>query len=79
MTQLRAAGISSVADLDGRPLKRQLEQANKLRCRWVLLRGETERKTKVVKVKEMTSGEQTEVAEDSLVEMVKAQMGGKRA
>ncbi len=79
LTQLRAAGISSVADLDGRPLKRQLEQANRLRCRWVLLRGEAERKTKVVKVKQMTSGEQTEVAEDSLVEMVKAQMGGKGA
>lgn len=60
---LRARGIPSVAGLEPRPLRKQLDQANRLGCRWVVLRGQQERAEGKVAVKNMESGEQSAVEE----------------
>lgn len=65
---LRAAGIPGVMDYEARPLKRQLEQANKLGCRVVLMLGDVERDKKIVLLKDMASGAQIEAPQDVWLE-----------
>ncbi len=60
---VRRHGISCVANLDDRPLKRQLEQAQKWRCQVVAIQGESERLKGVVALKQMASRTQIEVPE----------------
>lgn len=61
--QLRERSIEAVVNLEDRPLKRQFDQANKLGCRFVIVRGAAEREKKVVTVKDMNSREQRELTQ----------------
>lgn len=71
---LRQAGIAAVCDYDGRPLKRQLEQANKLGCPLVLVLGEEELAKQVVTVKEMQTRQQTQVTWEGCVDEVRRRL-----
>lgn len=73
---LREKGIACVNNVDDRPLKRQLEQAEKWGCVLVAIQGEAERSKKVVTVKQMAARAQTEVPEDQWVEKVKELLAG---
>jgi len=71
LNTLRASGIRGIADYESRPLKRQLEQANKLGCRLVIMLGDTERAEKAVTLKDLTSGKQEQVKRSALLERIK--------
>jgi len=64
----RRKGISVVPNLEDRPLKRQMEQAEKLGCSATVIRGESERAKGVVLLKKMASREQIEISEGTWVE-----------
>ncbi len=74
LARLREAGISGMTDVEARPLKRQMEQANKLGCRFVLLLGESERAQGMVTFKEMESGQQEQVPQARCVELLKQRL-----
>lgn len=74
LTQLRQSGISGVTDYEGRSLRRQLEQANRLGCRLVLMLGDQEQAKGVVTLKEMSTGEQMEVPLESCVAELKKRL-----
>ncbi len=74
LARLRLAEIPSIADYEGRPLRRQLEQANKSGCRLVVLLGDAERERNVVTLKDMISGEQLQVAEEACVEEIRRRL-----
>jgi len=74
LTKLRAAGVSSVTDYEARPLKRQLEQANKLGCGLVLIFGDVERDKRMVTLKDMASGEQTQVPKEQCIEWIQRRL-----
>lgn len=76
LRELRKVQIPSIADYEGRPLKRQMEQANRFGCRFVLLLGEAERQKGVVALKDMTSGEQVELPRDRCVEEIQKKLKG---
>lgn len=71
LQQLRRAGVSAVGEYEGRPLKRQLESANKLRCSVVLVLGEDELAKGTVALRDMQTRQQTEVAWGACVEEVR--------
>jgi histidyl-tRNA synthetase len=67
---LRAAGVRTEADYQGRSLKSQLKQANKLRAVATVLIGEDELAGGVVTLRDMTSHEQVQVAPGELAAAV---------
>lgn len=69
--QLRNHEISVTVNVEERPLKRQFEQANKLGCRLVILRGENERQKGVVTLKDMVAGSQVEASQEAWLETAK--------
>ncbi|MDO8729906.1 MAG: histidine--tRNA ligase [Candidatus Omnitrophota bacterium] len=56
--QLRRAGIAAFANLEERPLGRQMKQASSMGARFALILGADEVKEKMVMVKDMQTGEQ---------------------
>jgi histidyl-tRNA synthetase len=52
----------TAVDYDRKSLRAKMRSANKLGARWVVLLTEDEAKRHTVQLKEMTSGEQAEVA-----------------
>lgn len=64
---IRRKGISVEVGTD-RKLKRMLELANKLEARYTLLVGEDEMKAGTYKLKEMATGEQSDLSRESLIE-----------
>lgn len=65
---LRAQGIPAVANLEERPLKRQMEQASRMAPKGiVLILGEEELRAGQVTVKEMATGKQRQVARGELL------------
>ncbi|PIQ82868.1 MAG: histidine--tRNA ligase [Candidatus Omnitrophica bacterium CG11_big_fil_rev_8_21_14_0_20_64_10] len=72
--RLRAEGIAATAELEGRALKRQLEQAVKSGCRLVVIRSENERAKKVVSVKDLSTREQKEIPEADWVAEVRGML-----
>ncbi|HEY7545236.1 MAG TPA: histidine--tRNA ligase, partial [Blastocatellia bacterium] len=61
--RLREAGVSAVVDLEGRKLKKALAVANNLAARFALIIGEDEIRRGSYVLRDMTTGEQKEVAE----------------
>ncbi|HDL85375.1 MAG TPA: histidine--tRNA ligase [Candidatus Acetothermia bacterium] len=59
---LRGEGLSVDLDYRGRSFRKQMTQANKLSARYLLVLGDDEATSKKGKLKEMDSGEETEVA-----------------
>jgi len=68
---LREKGVSCHIDMMGRTLKAQMRQANKIGARKVLIIGENELKTGRAQLKNLGSGEQTEVSLSSTGEIQK--------
>ncbi|HDJ22018.1 MAG TPA: histidine--tRNA ligase, partial [Candidatus Bathyarchaeota archaeon] len=67
---LRKRGISTLVDLMGRSLRKQLEYAAKKGVKWVVLVGERDLEKGVISLRDMVSGEQREIPVDSVVEEV---------
>ncbi len=59
---LRRAGIETTMDHEGRSLKAQLREADKLGCRWMTVLGEREVAQGRVTVKDLTGGQEHEVS-----------------
>ena len=64
----RGEGFSAECDLVGRSLKAQMKYANKIGAKSVLVLGDSELESGVANLKNMSTGEQTEIRLDSLVE-----------
>lgn len=62
ISSLRAAGLKAEMDLSAKSLKSQMRTADKARCRYVVILGDDELKKKAFTLKDMQSGEQSEVA-----------------
>ena len=60
--KLRTGGVAVETDLVGRGLKAQMKYADKLRARTVLVLGDNELEAGVARLKDMETGEQTEVS-----------------
>jgi len=66
--QLRREGFSAMTDLNGRGLKAQMKYANKLGAGYTLVLGEDELSAGKANIKNMATGEQTEVSLDNLMD-----------
>lgn len=66
--KLRYSGYQVEYDLMQRGLKAQMKFANKIGASFVIVLGETEMQTKTVKLKNMQTGEETELALDDTFE-----------
>ena len=66
---LRRAGVS-VEMMDGGKVKRGMELANKLGARFVVILGENEMNAGKYALKDMATGEQTEVTRDRMAELI---------
>ena len=69
--ELRKDGISVETDHMERGLKPQMKYSNKIGARYTLVLGDSEIETGVVKLKNMESGEQTEISMDKIAEFFK--------
>lgn len=69
--ELRKAGISAETDLMGRGLKPQMKYSDKIGSKYTLVLGDSEIETGIVRLKNMETGEQTEMSLDSLIEFFK--------
>ena len=70
-SSLRRAGVSVDQDLRGGSLKSQLKRADKCGAKHLIVLGEAELASGKAKLKEMTTGEEREVALDGLVEVLR--------
>ena len=68
-SQLRAEGFSAETDLNGRSIKAQMKYANKLGAQYTVVIGDRELDSGIVRIKNMATGEETEVTiEPGIVE-----------
>ncbi|GIO27644.1 histidine--tRNA ligase [Ornithinibacillus bavariensis] len=74
--ELRKNGIQVDQDYQGRKFKAQFKAADRYKAKFVLVLGEDELKNRVVNVKNMATGEQTEVPLDQLVTTMKENLLG---
>ena len=65
--RLREAGIRAVVDLEGRKLKKSLAVANSLAARHALIIGDNEIESNSYVLRDMTTGEQTNLSESDLI------------
>lgn len=73
--ELRAAGIRTEADYQGRSLKSQFKQADKLGARLILIVGGDELAAGKVKVRDMVSHDEELVDRSAVVEAVRRMLG----
>ena len=71
MKQLREAGVAVQMDVMGRNLKNQFKHANRINAARTVVIGDSELESGRLTVKDMTSGDQTEVAMDGIVDFLK--------
>ena len=71
MKELRDADISVQMDVMGRNLKNQFKHANRIGAAKTIVIGESELESGKLTIKDMESGEQTEVAIDGIVDALK--------
>lgn len=71
---LRQAGIKTETDFLKRSVKAQMKYANKINAMYTIILGENEINNNKVKVKEMDTGQQTEVNLDNLIEYIKTKI-----
>lgn len=70
VSELRKAGINAETDLVGRSLKAQMKYADKISARYVLIIGDSELEANKASLKEMATGEQTELTLDKITEYI---------
>lgn len=66
--ELRSDGVSAVTDLQERSLKAQLKYANKIKAMFTLVLGADEIESRTAKVKDMDSGEVSQISLDTFSE-----------
>ena len=66
--RLRAAGIRTEAELEERSFKAQMRAANRCGAAFAVIRGESEMAKKIVILKNMADGSQSELPESCLAE-----------
>jgi len=71
LSNLRNAGITADTDYEEKSLKGAMRRANDLATRYVLIIGEDEIKKNSVTLKDMVSGEQSEVMQDEFIDYLK--------
>jgi len=71
LEELRQAGISSDMDYEDKSLKGALRKANDIGARYVILVGEDEIKKSAVTLKDMTKGDQKEIAFNDILPYLK--------
>ena len=64
--ELRAKGFATLIDIDGKSLKSQMGQADKVKVRKVVIIGENEMKDGTVTVRDLESGEQKSISRGEL-------------
>lgn len=69
---LRDAGISTVVDLESRKLKKSLAIANSIFAKYAIIIGEDEIKKGILVLRDMTTGDQREVAASEMLAELKA-------
>lgn len=74
--ELRQAGIQVDKDYLGKKMKAQFKAADRLGSKYVLVLGEQELENGVINVKDMTTGDQKEVALDSVIDYMKEELAG---
>jgi len=72
--QLRDGGLSALMDYDGKSLKAQLREANKLGCELVAILGEAEVKQRALTLKDLEQGTQKTIAFETFVKEVRQQV-----
>ena len=70
-TKLRENNIKVILEMNKRKIKKSFEFANKENIKYVIVVGEDEVNTGVVKVKNMTTGEQAESSLDQIANVIK--------
>ena len=60
-SKLRAEGFSAETDLNNRSVKAQMKYANKLGAKYTVVIGDSELESGIVRLKNMETGEQSEV------------------
>ncbi len=68
VSELRANGVSAQTDVVGRSLKAQMKYADKIGARFTTVIGEDDIKANIAKVKNMQTGEVTELAIDDFAD-----------
>ncbi|MBQ0014530.1 MAG: histidine--tRNA ligase [Oscillospiraceae bacterium] len=68
VTNLRQEGVFALFDVSNRGIKAQMKYANKIGAEYVVVIGDDELSTGVARLKNMDSGEETEVKLDTLAE-----------
>ncbi len=71
VTKLRADGISCEKDLSGRSFKAQMKYADKIGVKYVIVLGDDEIETGKAKLKNMATGEQTDISLEDLTCILK--------
>ncbi|WP_027407920.1 histidine--tRNA ligase [Anoxybacteroides tepidamans] len=71
VNQLRQAGLSVEKDYQDRKVKAQLKAADRLNAKYVAILGDDELANQVINLKNMATGEQTEVPLNEFVQYVK--------
>ena len=69
-TQLRQAGIAAEVYPDAAKMKKQMSYANTLGVPYVALIGETEMQTGVITLKDMQTGEQTQLTTEQTIQQL---------
>jgi len=76
---LRRQGVAAALDYEGRSLKAQLREADKLGCRWVAILGEAELRQRKIAVKDLEGGQQQELELDRFVDEMTQQVKSAKA
>lgn len=71
LANLRKAGISAELFPDSVKMKKQMNYANKKNIPFVVMVGETEMQENLLSLKDMTTGEQTKLSPEELIEKLK--------
>lgn len=71
LTKLRKAGVSCELYPSDAKMKKQMKYANDTGVKWIAMAGEQEIQNGVIQIKNMESGQQTELTPDALVDFVK--------
>ncbi|AUJ26164.1 histidine--tRNA ligase [Virgibacillus dokdonensis] len=78
VSKLRKHGVQVDKDYLGRKMKGQFKAADRYAVKYVLIIGESELEEQTITVKEMSTGEQTTVAKDQIIDVMKEKCVGGR-
>ena len=78
LRDLRRAGVEAHMEYEGRSLKSQMKRADRLKAAFALILGDDELAAGAVSVKDMSTGHQSRVARDGIVEQCRALLAGGR-